>query len=119
MNTEQLKQKLEEEKALLQKELSDIGSPNPSNPADWDPKEESHGEKADLNMSADIHEDMRERNAISEELEVRLQNVNRALQKMEGGTYGTCEISGEKIEEDRLEANPAARTCKQHINEEL
>ena len=39
-DTATLKQKLEEEKALLQKELSDIGPPNPANPADWDAKEE-------------------------------------------------------------------------------
>ena len=32
------------------------------------------------------------------------------------GTYGTCEVSGEQIEEDRLEADPAARTCKAHMN---
>ena len=34
------------------------------------------------------------------------------------GTYGSCEISGEAIEVERLEANPAARTCKAHIERE-
>ena len=116
-DTATLKQKLEEEKALLQKELSGVGSPNPENPADWDAKEEPHMEKADLNMSADIQEDMRERHAISDELEGRLKDVNLALQKMEQGTYGICEVDGEKIEDDRLEADPAARTCKKHIND--
>jgi RNA polymerase-binding transcription factor DksA len=37
--------------------------------------------------------------------------------QIEKGAYGTCKICGEKIEEDRLEANPAAQTCKLHMNE--
>ena len=41
--------------------------------------------------------------------------VDEALEKIEKGTYGICETGGEKIEEDRLEANPSARTCKAHM----
>ena len=40
------------------------------------------------------------------------------LKKIEAGTFGVCEISGEPIEEDRLDANPAARTNKANINNE-
>jgi Tfp pilus assembly PilM family ATPase len=51
--------------------------------------------------------------------EVGLQEVMTALTKIEEGTYGTCEVSGDEIETDRLEANPAARTCKAHMNQPL
>jgi RNA polymerase-binding transcription factor DksA len=54
--------------------------------------------------------------AISRQLEVQLVEVEAALERIEKGTYGICEISGTQIEEDRLDANPAARTCKAHIN---
>jgi RNA polymerase-binding transcription factor DksA len=47
-----------------------------------------------------------------------LNTVVHALGKIEAGTYGVCEVSGMDIEEDRLEANPAARTCKAHMAEE-
>ena len=60
---------------------------------------------------------MEERSGIGAELEERLLDVNRALKKIDKGAYGACEISGEQIEEDRLRANPAARTCKKHLNE--
>ena len=41
----------------------------------------------------------------------------RELKKIEEGSFGVCEINGDKIEEDRLLANPAARTCKKHLGE--
>jgi RNA polymerase-binding transcription factor DksA len=45
----------------------------------------------------------------------RLTDVKDALAKIDAGTYGICETSGEPIEEARLRANPAARTCMHHI----
>jgi RNA polymerase-binding transcription factor DksA len=51
-------------------------------------------------------------------LEVRYNEIKSALKKIEEsapGAYGLCEVGGEQIEEDRLEANPAARTCKAHM----
>jgi len=116
MNTEKLKQKLEEEKALLEKELQSVGRQNPVNRADWEATEEHNIETADLNVKADVEEDIEERHALTDTLEARLQNVALALQKIEEGKYGMCEICGEEIEIDRLEANPAAQTCKKHIN---
>ena len=38
-----------------------------------------------------------------------------ALARIKDGTYGLCEECGEKIDEDRLEANPAASTCSVHM----
>jgi len=39
-----------------------------------------------------------------------------ALEKIKLGTYGICEICGNHIEEERLQANPSARTDKAHMN---
>ena len=37
--------------------------------------------------------------------------------KIEDGSYGTCETGNDHpIEKERLDANPAARTCKAHMN---
>ena len=117
LNTKHYKEKLEEEKALLEKELSEIAAQNPQNKSDWNAREDEHRERADMNMAADIQEDMRERHAISDELEKRLENVRLALEKIEKGGYGMCEIGKEPIEEERLKANPAAQTCKKHLND--
>jgi DnaK suppressor protein len=45
---------------------------------------------------------------VGQTLERRLQNVERALQKIEEGTYGICEDTGEPIPKGRLEAVPEA-----------
>ncbi len=40
-----------------------------------------------------------------------LEEIERALEKIENGTYGICERCGGPIEEKRLEAKPYARYC--------
>lgn len=111
-----LKSKLEGEKELLESELAKLGSRNPANPADWVPSIPEGDEfGADRNDNADIIEDMQDQNASLNELEGRLNEVIAALQRVEDGTYGVCEVSGEDIEMERLTANPAARTCMAHL----
>jgi RNA polymerase-binding transcription factor DksA len=41
--------------------------------------------------------------------------VNTALKQIEKGAYGTCVVCGAEIEKERLDANPAAQTCKLHM----
>lgn len=48
---------------------------------------------------------------VHDKLQVTLADVNRALQKLEDGTYGTCDVCGEPIGEERLEALPWAVLC--------
>ena len=45
---------------------------------------------------------------IGEQVERRLADVDRALQKIEEGTYGLSDVSGEPIARGRLEAMPEA-----------
>lgn len=45
---------------------------------------------------------------IGEQVEQRLEIIDRALQKIEEGTYGLSDISGEPIPRGRLEAVPEA-----------
>ena len=74
---------------------------------------------ADENNLADAAEEADERIAIMAELENRYNSIQLALKKIDQGTYGLCEISGEPIEEARLRANPAARTCIKHMEQEF
>jgi len=46
--------------------------------------------------------------SVEEGIERRLKEVERALQKIEEGTYGVCEDTGEEIPRGRLEAVPEA-----------
>lgn len=116
----EFKSKLTAEKAVLEEELSHLGARNPSNPSDWvqaKPEGEEFG--ADQNDNANVIGDMHDNNASMYELEARLNNVIAALAKIDSDTYGVCELSGHEIELDRLTANPAARTCKEHMKDEV
>ena len=46
--------------------------------------------------------------SVGEGIERRLREVGRALQKVEEGTYGVCDDTGEEIPRGRLEAVPEA-----------
>jgi len=46
-------------------------------------------------------------------IDADLEDVNRAIRMLEKGTYGLCETCGRQISEDRLEAFPAARFCRE------
>ena len=116
MNTEYFKIKLEQELARLETELRSVGRINPSNPSDWEAvPADINADSADDSEVADSIEEFENNTAILKELEIQYNDVKSALDKIEKGTYGICEVSGEKIEEDRLEANPTARTCKKHM----
>lgn len=117
MNTEHFRTRLTEEKATLEASLATVGRKNPSNPGDWEAVPEETGMEADPNDQADQMEEFGNNSAILTDLEVRLAAVNAALARIENGTYGVCTISGEQVEEDRLEADPAAPTCKAHMND--
>jgi len=41
----------------------------------------------------------------------RLEDIDRALQKIEQGNFGVCEKCGDKISKKRLQAVPYARFC--------
>ena len=49
----------------------------------------------------------------------QLTDVKHALEKIEAGTYGICEVSGEPIPLERLEAMPTATTCIEHTHNKL
>jgi RNA polymerase-binding transcription factor DksA len=72
----------------------------------------------ETNAEADGVEDATERAATVATLETKYRTVMHALRKIENGTYGVCEISGEPIEPERLRVNPSARTCQHHMNDE-
>jgi RNA polymerase-binding transcription factor DksA len=48
--------------------------------------------------------------AILESLERELAEIEAALQRLDDGTYGIDEVTGEPISRERLEALPTART---------
>lgn len=52
--------------------------------------------------------------SLQEDIDGRLADIARAFEKIDSGDYGKCEVCGEPIPEERLEAIPGARNCIEH-----
>ena len=52
--------------------------------------------------------------SILEQVEAELADVEHALRRLDDGSYGTCEVCGKVIPDERLEALPATRLCLEH-----
>lgn len=95
-----------EEQQRLQAELSELGFAN------------SHdtGLNYDANF-ADASQVTAEREGsevLVSTLRRDLEEVQKALVRLDSGTYGHCEVCNKPIAEARLEALPAVRTCIEH-----
>lgn len=123
MNKEKIlyfKDKLEEEKKLLEKELSTVGEKSKQNPDDWIvTRPNMDTSTADQSELADADEAFGENIAILHNLEVRYTNVKEALKRIEDKKYGLCLLCQKEIEVEKLEANPATATCITHKDELL
>jgi DnaK suppressor protein len=111
---EKYKTKLLEEKKLLETELASLGKKDVET-GDWEATPESEMKAQDVPDEGDLAdraEDYEEKSSTLSTLESRLEDINHSLKDIEEGTYGICEICKNKIEEERLEVNPSARTCK-------
>ena len=115
-NTEHYKKLLEKELKTLEGELKTLGRVNPENPKDWEavPPEQSEtiAEKEELAEQTEAYEN---NTAILKELEIKYNEVKEALSRIDSSTFGLCKTCGKEIENDRLNANPAAKTCKAHM----
>jgi DnaK suppressor protein len=49
--------------------------------------------------------------SLLEQVDDELREIEAAAQRLERGTYGTCQACGRPIGDDRLEAMPATRFC--------
>lgn len=52
--------------------------------------------------------------AMTDQAREHLEEVEAAIERFGGGTYGVCEVCREPIDPARLAARPTARTCVQH-----
>lgn len=70
---------------------------------------------------ADVGTDNYERDLVIELIqtgEEGLRSIDTALEKIEDGTFGECEICGKKINKERLKAVPHAKLCIECQREE-
>ncbi len=111
---EELRTSLEAERDTLEEDLASHGRVQ-SETGEWEGASIGfEGEEADPNDVADQIEELATNVSLVKELEERHVEVAEALERMDDGTYGLCEVCDNHIEISRLKANPAARTCIAH-----
>ncbi|MCR6106440.1 TraR/DksA C4-type zinc finger protein [Salipaludibacillus agaradhaerens] len=112
-----LKNKLEEQKKILSERLKTSDDYGLSRGF---ASSNSSGELSQYdNHPADSATDLYEREkdiALHEQVVLELNAIEHALSKFANGTYGICEVTGQKIPYERLEAKPTARTIIQHAD---
>ena len=98
--TPDLRALLEEERASLRAQLTELGFG-------------AEGLNYDSNFadSSQVTAERGEAEALAKTLLDTLSEVERALGKFADSTYGRCESCGKPIAPARLEAKPAARNC--------
>lgn len=109
---EELEEKLKKEKKELEVMLKRIATKDKKLAGDFDAKFENFGDEIydDSAEAAEVSE-YDTRLSLEANLETRLKEVNNTLDRIKKGTYGICESCGEKINDERLKANPTARLC--------
>ncbi|MEK7068223.1 MAG: hypothetical protein AAB964_00215, partial [Patescibacteria group bacterium] len=98
MDTSRFKAKLEAELAQVEGELKSAGRlVNPAT-GDWEgaaPEMDTMPPQAEPNEAADKIEEFEANRGIEENLEARWKEVRHALEKIDRGTYGRCEVDNE------------------------
>ena len=95
-----LRAALEEERAELRDQLSELGVGG-----------EEIAFDENFADSGQVAAEQGETRVLVNQLQDSLNDVQRAIQKMDSGGYGTCERCGAEISDARLEAMPATRWC--------
>lgn len=114
---EELKEKLLKEKSSIEEELKSFATEDSKGKGDWDAKfPKFAGGNGDLEEEADEVQEYEKLVSIEHSLELKLRDVNLALEKIKKEKYGDCEKCGKKIDIKRLKACPEARFCTKHKN---
>lgn len=111
---EELEEKLKKEKGLIEKELKRFAKKDEKLKGDWDtryPKWDGEAGSSSLETMADEVEEYSTLLPIEQTLELKLRNIDLALEKMKKGKYGICEKCDKEINENRLKVCPEARYC--------
>ena len=110
----ELKEKLEKEKIKIEEELKKFANKDEKLAGDWDtrfPKFDGSSGSSNLETAADEVEEYISLLPLEYALELKLKNVNSALNKIKNGKYGICEKCGKEIPIERLKIYPEANFC--------
>lgn len=106
----ELKEKLELGKISIQKELKNFATEDKNLKHNWDARYPNR-ENGNMEEEADEAQEYDNLLSLEHNLELRLKDINQALEKIDNNKYGVCEKCGKEIDEKRLQVCPEAKLC--------
>jgi len=102
----EMKQVLLDRRGKIEKQLQGFAQADPNQKFNYNSNFPEFGDKEDENAAevAAFESNL----SLEETLEQSIEMINKALKKIENGTYGICEKTGEPIGEARLRIMPTA-----------
>jgi len=100
---------LKDEKQKLEAQLALISTKNVRNPSDYNATFPDFGTAEDENAAevATFSDNL----TLERTLESALRDVNKTLERIAAGNYGTCRHCSKEIDEKRLQARPTSSSC--------
>ena len=107
-----LKKKLLEEKITIGTQLQRIAKKNPAIEGDWTAvPPDIDDPSTTMDERAQSVTELEERRAVEQSLELRLKEIDKALQQIDAGSYGQCINCKSPINAKRLIAMPVVASC--------
>lgn len=113
-NKEEIRKKLESRKEKLENILSKIADKNVDLEDDWKarfPEFGHEGSEDALEDAAKEREEYERNRSVEQTLELKLEKIKKAIQRIKRGEYGVCLECEGKIDDERLSIVPEAELC--------
>jgi len=111
IDTQEFRTLLEQERNRISNAIDYLHTENPGNMEDELGELAGRGSDNHLGDMATVTFDRELDQGLEEGAQQTLEQVDRALAKIDDGTYGTCERCGKPIGAERLRARPWATLC--------
>jgi RNA polymerase-binding protein DksA len=111
IDTSEFRSRLEEERRRIVDTIAHLHEENPRNMEDELGEVAGRGSDNHLGDMATVTFDRELDEGLEEGAQQTLAQIDRAMARLEDGTYGSCERCGKPIAEERLRARPWATLC--------
>ncbi|MHC1560122.1 TraR/DksA C4-type zinc finger protein [Actinomycetospora sp. C-140] len=109
MDAQQARERMTEERRRLQELGRAVTNERP------DPSEDSEGAlgRREADVATEVETRMEDR-GMADDVARQIAELDAGLARVDDGSWGTCEVCGRTIDDERLEARPQATRCRDH-----
>lgn len=108
---QEFKQQLENKRKEITEQLDVIGSRAEGAETNFNADFPDYGNSASIEDNASEVADYTTNLSLERDLESQLQDIDKALKRIEEGKYGICKYCNKEIEPERLKIRPESTAC--------